>query len=55
MKDAIEKRNESSLETAFKNFKSHFKYVGILTIIMIILYIVMAVIMALSGALQTFW
>lgn len=55
MKNAIEKKEESSLETAFKYFKSHFKYLGIVTIVFIALYIVMAVIMALSGALNTFW
>ena len=55
MKHAIEKREEISLETAFRYFKSHFKYLGIVTIIFIALYIVLAVLIALTGVLSAFW
>ncbi len=38
MKDAIYKSDNFSLENAFRNLKSHFKFMGIFTIVMIVLY-----------------
>lgn len=55
MKAAIEKKNSSSFEIALKNFKSHFKYIGILTIIIMGFYTIAAIIMVFSGLLTTFW
>ncbi len=45
-KDAIASQNTQTLTRCFENLKSHYKFVGILTIIMIILWIVGAIVMA---------
>jgi len=55
MKNAIEKKDGNNLEIAFKNFKSHFKYIGIITIIIMGLYILGAIVMVFSGLLTAFW
>src|SRR5690606_38683392 len=39
MKSAITSKNNNDLTTAFQNLKSHYKFVGILTIALIALYI----------------
>lgn len=41
MKNAIRTNNQSSLTTSFEYIKSHYKFIGILTIVMIGIYILM--------------
>lgn len=38
LSDALAQKNNSYLETAFENLKSHYKFIGILAIIMLSLY-----------------
>lgn len=55
VKTGIIKRDESQMEEGFRNLKSHFKFIGILTIVIIVLYAFIAVAMVFTGALQEFW
>ncbi|NQU35246.1 MAG: hypothetical protein HQ521_18625 [Bacteroidetes bacterium] len=55
MKKAIEKKEDNNLELAFKNIKSHFKYMGIFTIIIIVIYVLIAILMLFSGMVNNFW
>ncbi len=50
MKSALRSNNNEDLISAFINLKSHYKYIGILSIILIISYIVLF----LFGVLKTF-
>jgi len=50
MKSAITSKNNNDLTTAFQNLKSHYKFVGILTIALIALYILFAIFIGASAA-----
>jgi hypothetical protein len=41
MKNAIATKNDDVLADALENLKSHYKFIGVLTIIMISLYILL--------------
>ncbi|PLX11560.1 MAG: hypothetical protein C0597_14875 [Marinilabiliales bacterium] len=49
MKNAIEKAEQSKLTSAFDYLKSHYKFVGILTIILFAVYILAAVVIGIVG------
>jgi uncharacterized oligopeptide transporter (OPT) family protein len=49
MKSALEGLNSNNLTVAFQNLKSHMKFVGILTIVMIALYILIIFVAILVG------
>jgi len=49
MKNAIEKTEQSKLILAFDYLKSHYKFVGILTIVLFGVYILAAIVIALVG------
>lgn len=51
MKKALQDNNSENLDLAFKNFKSHFKFVGIMTIIILALYILAAIAMVTLGGM----
>ncbi len=55
MKSALENSESLNLEIAFKNIRSHYKFVGYYIIIMILIYVIAAVIMLFSGMLISFW
>ncbi|MFK5856126.1 MAG: DUF5362 family protein [Bacteroidota bacterium] len=50
MKKALEKKDNDNLDEAFKNIKSHYKFMGIFTIIFIAIYILGAIGMAIFGS-----
>lgn len=50
MKKALKSKNDETLEKAFEMLKSHFKFIGVFTIIMISLYIMLLVISLFSGS-----
>lgn len=54
MKLAIEKSEQSKLVMAFDYLRSHFKFVGILTIVFIGIYILIGVIAAIAGIFSMF-
>ena len=43
IKKALTEKNNQTLEEAFKNLKSHYKYVGVFTIIMISIYLIFGI------------
>jgi magnesium-transporting ATPase (P-type) len=49
MKSAISLKNEDHLEKAFKNLKSHYKFMGILTVIILAFYVLIGGGMSLIG------
>jgi len=49
MKNALRSNNQQSLTRAFEYLKSHYKFVGILTIVMLSLYILLILIAILTG------
>jgi len=51
MKKALQDNNSENLDLAFKNFKSHFKFVGIMTIIILSIYILVAIAMVTVGGM----
>lgn len=50
LKTALAQTDPSALEEAFRNLKAHYKYVGILTIIVLTLYLVLFLGVLLFGA-----
>ncbi len=50
MKKALEKKDNDDLDEAFKNIKSHYKFMGIFTIVFIAVYILGAIGMAIFGS-----
>ncbi len=50
MKKALEKKDNENLDKAFMNIKSHYKFMGIFTIIFIALYILGAIAMLIFGS-----
>ncbi len=54
LKSALFNNNNDHIVIAFKNLKSHFKFVGIFTIVFISIYILLAIIMVFSGLLNHF-
>ena len=50
MKKALEKKDNDNLDKAFKNIKSHYKFMGIFTIVFIAIYILGAIGMAIFGS-----
>lgn len=50
LKLALKNHDNSALESAFQNLKSHYKFVGIVAIIMIGFYVVGALFAVLAGA-----
>jgi len=54
MKSAIETSDQINLVVALKNLKSHFKYVGIMTIAIMGLYILMIFVFLIVGATSIF-
>ncbi len=55
VKTAIIKKNQEQLDMGLKNLKSHYKFIGILTIIIFAIYILIAVGMLFTGAVNNFW
>ncbi|AOW16233.1 hypothetical protein LPB03_01615 [Polaribacter vadi] len=51
MKSALATKNDDVLADAFENLKSHFKYIGVLTIIVISLYVLLIVFSLVAGSL----
>lgn len=51
IKKAFAENNESSLDTAFLNLKSHYQYIGILTIIMLAIYLIVGIIAGIVALL----
>ena len=51
MKSALATKNDDVLADAFENLKSHFKYIGVLTIIVISLYVLLVVFSVVAGSL----
>jgi len=54
MKTAIETSDQNNLVLAFQNLKSHFKYVGIMTIVIMGLYILGIFVFLIVGAASLF-
>ncbi len=55
MRSALDNSNGTNFDIALKNFKSHFKFMGIFTIAFVGIYILVAVMLVFSGLLTTFW
>ncbi|WP_243347941.1 DUF5362 family protein [Parabacteroides sp. FAFU027] len=53
LKIALEQSRNEELESAFENLKSHFKFVGIMSIIMLAIYVI-AIIFAIGGSILAF-
>lgn len=51
MKSALATKNDDVLADAFENLKSHFKFLGVLTIIVISLYVLLIVFSLVAGSL----
>ena len=51
MKSALATKNDDVLADAFENLKSHFKYIGVLIIIVISLYVLLVVFSVVAGSL----
>lgn len=51
MKEALATKNDDTLADAFENLKSHFKFIGVTTIIFISLYVLLFVFSILAGSL----
>ena len=51
MKSALATKNDDVLADAFENLKSHFKFIGVLTIIVISLYVLLFVFSIVAGSL----
>lgn len=51
IKEALTTKNDDTLADAFENLKSHFKFVGVTTIIVISLYVLLFVFSILAGSL----
>ena len=49
MKHAISTNNQASLTSAFEYLKSHYKFIGIITLVVIGLYILMFLILMVNG------
>jgi len=47
--DAFNNNNTEYLASAFENLKSHYKFIGIMTIIMIVFYLFFFIIAAIAG------
>lgn len=54
MKKALEQKQQNDLNIAFKYLKSHYKFVGILTIVVLSLYVLIGVFAAIGG-ISTFF
>lgn len=50
MKKALASKNDETLADAFELLKSHYKFIGVFTIIMMSLYIMLIVVTMVSGA-----
>jgi len=53
-KKALDSRDSQLLSEAFSNLKSHYKFIGILAIIIIGIYLLIFIFMLLGGALAAF-
>lgn len=51
MKSALSSNNNDELTAAFSNLKSHYKYAGIFTIVVISLYILILIIAMIAGTM----
>jgi len=51
MKNALSSKNNEAFESAFSNLKSHYKFVGIMAIVLISMYIIIFLIAALGAPL----
>ena len=51
MKEALTTKSDAILADAFENLKSHFKFIGVLTIIVISLYVLLFAFSILAGSL----
>lgn len=51
MKEALATKSDETLAEAFGNLKSHFKFIGVMTIIVISLYILLFVFSIMAGSL----
>ena len=52
MSMALQSRSESEMDNALKNLKSHYKFIGIATIIFLVLYLLMFVVMIALGGMM---
>jgi hypothetical protein len=50
IKDALELNNQQILTDGFKNLKSHYKFLGVLTIVMLALYILLMIFFAVFAS-----
>ena len=55
VKVGIIKRDEAQIEEGIRNLKLHFKFIGILSIVIILLYFLIAVALIFTGTLNDFW
>ena len=51
MKNALSSKNNEEFEAAFCNLKSHYKFVGIMAIVLISMYILIFLFAALGASL----
>ncbi len=49
MKDALLHNTEENIESAFANLKSHYKFIGIFTLVMLAIYLLIGIGFALVG------
>jgi len=54
IREALNSNNEATLEYAFENLKSHYKFVGILAVVMIGIYILAFLVAIIVGAATAF-
>jgi hypothetical protein len=54
MKNALEKSEQITLTKAFDNLHSHYKFIGILTIVIISLYILIGIFAGIAGVASMF-
>ena len=54
MKKAIEQAEQKDLTVAFEYLKSHYKFIGILTIVVLALYVLVGIVAAIAGLASVF-
>ncbi|OFX87791.1 MAG: hypothetical protein A2W99_15860 [Bacteroidetes bacterium GWF2_33_16] len=54
IKKAVEKYEQKDLTIAFENLKSHYKFIGILTIVVLSLYVLIGIVAAIIGMAKIF-
>lgn len=54
MKNAIQQGKQQELTSAFEFLKSHYKFIGILTIVALSLYVLLGIVAVIAGAFAAF-